>query len=168
FGLQVEAAGFNLIVSGDGYDSASVPIVELPRDESPVVALSANGMVTEHFAGALCADANYYHQGFSDYVRPCVTAPVAGHHIIELHRGGTIGLVLRWTYQEDYSDEYIYLNVSCGPYQAERRYSFFAGPATLTFAVPSAGSCDISPNRYASFKGVIAQTTYKIEVVHPR
>ena len=192
----IETAGFALVVSKPGYETTTYSIAQLPRDQRPDITIVPDATpVTTRFSADLCADAAYWFPGNPNVTTPQCRARqtpvvVVRHHTFPVHRAGVVEINMAWVYQEDYSSEYMGLDVHCGAVAATQAYrvndyllTYFPGPAPATrvtnffanvvepgplrVSVPSASVCDISPNRYWSFKGS-SLTTYYIDIAHPR
>jgi hypothetical protein len=183
FSLDVEAAGFTLVVTKNGYESTSSVIAELPRDERPNIGLVASGTrATTHFSGGLCADWDFWHPGYP-HAYTCVASPTVGQHSIAVNRPGVVDIDLNWMYQEDYSAEFMWLEVQCGSFVAKQEYAlggglFFPGdkpvmvpdrrPGPWRLSVSKPGVCGIKAGPYSSFKGMIARTFYQLDVAYPK
>ena len=193
----IATGGFALVVSKQGYETTTYGIAQLPRDQRPDITLAPDAAaVTTRFTGDLCADAAYWFPGNTYLLgQGCYSrAPLTQRHVLPVHRGGSLEITMNWVYKEDYSREFMYLDVRCGATTAEQAYTlndylskYFPAPAPadrishfiaqnnyvleqgpLRVSVPSAALCEITPNRYSSFKSSIASTTYRIEVTHPK
>jgi hypothetical protein len=197
FSLEAEAAGFTLAVSKDGYDSTSAKIAELPRDQRPEITLVPDAVpVTSRLTGKLCADDAFWQTVYPSLYK-CEGSPLIGHHFIAMHRAGVVELNMSWVYKEDYSLEFMWLEVRCGALIVEQEYllldylqEYYPGvaPATrihnygspnstntfdfeqgpLRVSIPSPSLCEIKPGRYSSFKGVGVSTNYQMDVTHPK
>jgi hypothetical protein len=183
FSLDVEAAGFTLVVTKNGYESTSSVIAALPRDERPNIGLVPSGTrATAHFSGGLCADWDFWHPGFP-HAYTCVASPVVGRHSINVNRPGILDIDLNWVYQEDYSAEYMWLEVQCGSFIAKQEYALGGGlsspedkplmlpdrrPGPWRLSASTPGVCEIKAGPYSSFKGMIARTFYQLDVAYPK
>jgi hypothetical protein len=183
FNLEVEAAGFILVVTKNGYESTSSAIAALPRDERPDVGLVPSGTrSTTHFSGGLCADWDFWYPG-TPHAYTCVASPLRGQHFINVSRPGVVDIDLNWAYQEDYSAEFMWLEVQCGAFIAKQEYALGGGwstpedkPSTVPdrrrgpwrVPVSTPGVCEIKAGPYSSFKGMIARTSYQLDVTSPK
>jgi len=184
FTLEVERPGFTIAVSKDGFDPASITVSALPRDLQPNIALTPTANTLTRFTGDLCADIDFWIPWHAP-VTPsfaCTAAPLMRHHFLAVHRAGSLDIDLRWIYQEDYSPEYMWLEVRCGSEMAQQEYILGGGGpdvaqprmlpgntiGVLRLSVPSPSTCELKPARYSSFKGRVAKTQYRIDVTHPR
>ncbi len=180
FSLEVEAAGFVLRANKDGYDSVSVAISELSREQR-LGMLPLAGTITTNFTGGICADPN---DSPSRPVAPWVTCtgPVTARRAIRFHRAGTIEVTFNWDYNEDYSAESMWWEVDCGGSRIEQKFEelgyrskpFAPGVGSLQLPlrlpVTGPGTCEIRASRYHSFKSwvVIPATEYRLSATHPR
>jgi hypothetical protein len=184
FTLQVERPGFTIAVSKDGFDPAAITVSALPRDLQPNIALTPAANSITRFTGDLCADIDFWIPSHPP-VTPsygCTGAPLMRHHFFDVPRAGSVDIDLRWIYQEDYSPEYMWLEVRCGSQIVQQEYALGGGTTevsqprmwpgntigVLRISVPSPSTCELKPARYSSFKGHIAKTQYRIDVTHPR
>lgn len=186
----IETAGFALIVSKPGYEAASYNVAVLPRDQRADIALAPDATpTTSQLSGDLCADSGYW---LAIPLGCNTSAPMSRHHSIAVHRAGTLEIHANWVYEEDYSSEFMRLEVRCGGATVTQEYwlGLFAakyqalaeatrilrtGPTAYTVesgplrvSVASASLCEITPQQYSSFKGGAATTNYRIDVTHPR
>jgi hypothetical protein len=181
FTLDVEAAGFDIVVSKDGYAPASSKIMALPRDQRPTIELVRH----QHwrFTGGLCADWEFWYPDLGKPSRDCVASPKIARHVISVRRPGVLEIDFNWTYQEDYSAEYMWLEVRCGSLTVKQEYELgYYDPAgespqkprmipsrssgPLRVSVPSSAECTITVGPYGSFKGRIARTEYQVDLTY--
>jgi hypothetical protein len=180
------AGDFELSLSRAGYE----PHVAHVSAARSVTRVDVNLMPDSHpvntrLDGQLCADFAFWFPGAALFTSPCTAAPVQVHHYIPVHRPGALEVALNWEYREDYSAEYMWLEVRCGSTKADQLFALYYRDAN-TYMVPSRGNvgaglrgplrvmvpepatCEVKPYGYWSFKGYIALTTFRIDVTHPK
>jgi hypothetical protein len=178
---MVEVWGdFDVSVSKDGYDAEEGHVSARASVNRLDIALQPDAQrVRTSLAGRLCADSHFWYPGFPSSSYDCVNYPLQRHHFIPIHRSGTIEIEVRWQYKEDYSPEYLWLEVRCGSSTVRQLYELLLkgipptklpgrreGPLHVSASAPAV--CEIKPLRYSSFKGFVAWTEYDIEVRHPK
>lgn len=177
FTLDVQAAGFTLDVTREGYGAGSVVIGELPRDRHPEIVLLPDARrISTTFTGSLCPDLVFWRMG---HKQPCVGAPLEARHAIAIHRSGPIDLAIRWQYHYDYSAERMWLDVRCGQDAVSQEYvnyesypvarTFPGGATSLRIPVEAPTRCEFRVFAYASFKSdPVPSTDYQLEIEHPK
>jgi len=191
----IETAGFALIVSKPGYEAASYNVAVLPRDQSADITLVPDAApTTSHLSGDLCTDVDFWYPTANG--RPnCQTTPILRRHVLPVHRAGVLEIRMNWVYREDYSQEFMWLDVTCGSATIAQAYrlldlsihpvlteadrihpmsptgagffNFTLEPGPLLVSVSSPSACEITPLRYSSLKGSPI-TNYRIDVTHPK
>jgi hypothetical protein len=187
---------FDVSVAHPGYESRVLHVSASQTVTTLNVALMPDAQVVRtEFSGRLCADEMFYFGKPFPYPEAysCLPSdPLQQHHFVALHRSGTLTVGLDWEYQEDYSNDYMRLEVRCDLTQVDQLWAktYFPGgppllmdddptqrwpirplnahPQPLQISVAAASMCEIKPWGYASFKGHVAATTYRLTIDHPR
>jgi len=192
FSLEVEAAGFTVAVSKDGYDPASASIAELPRDQRSEITLVPDAVpVMSRLTGGLCVDYAFYFPGaiWTSGSGICLASlPLIGHHFIPVHRAGVAEIHVSWLFRGEYNRDYMGLEVRCGPLMVEQEYWLRESPwdqyseatriaddrdrghvplsGPLRVSVPSPSICEIKPGRFVT--EYRSWSLYQIDVTHPK